>query len=283
MADYSTQYQYFATDSENSSINKLPLYKIRNSTQDPFFLDFNLKKWFHDDVYLWKISENSIHPTNEYRPELALNGEAVVGNSLLPMSIWTQSLVRRQERKSETIVNCTEDEPKEPNEQLHNAINPYYMFDESIDSDNTKPIASNRQFMENHLFERIDFYHLIQANSQSQGKKYKKYTTRYEILIDPEHIVLYQISKRLIGAKGCNMKRINSNTGAKLRLRGIGSGYYEGNSRKEARERLHLCVSAPSNVAFAKTCDMVESLLEEVAEHYRKLLSGDVEFRDDTT
>ena len=35
------------------------------------------------------------------------------------------------------------------------------------------------------------------------------------------------MARRIIGAKGTNMKRIVKQTEAKLRLRGVGSGYFE--------------------------------------------------------
>ena len=62
-----------------------------------------------------------------------------------------------------------------------------------------------------------------------------KYTCRYDIQIPNERE--FQVARRLIGAKGCNMKRIISHCSknmpqamevVKLRLRGKGSGFKEG-------------------------------------------------------
>jgi len=118
------------------------------------------------------------------------------------------------------------------------------------------------------FYERIDFYHLASFSSTTNSRKVKKYTSRYDIIIKPDDVITYQISRRVIGPKGCNMKKINASTGAKLRLRGIGSGYYEGVARKEAKEPLHLCISAPTNKAFVVTCEMVENLLTQVGKYY---------------
>lgn len=66
------------------------------------------------------------------------------------------------------------------------------------------------------------------------------------------------MARRIIGAKGINMKKIietaldqhsdkkasNSNEALKLRLRGRGSGYKEGPEQLESEEDLHLCISA---------------------------------------
>mmetsp|Transcript_9776 Transcript_9776/g.12070 ORF Transcript_9776/g.12070 Transcript_9776/m.12070 type:complete len:101 (-) Transcript_9776:957-1259(-) len=69
------------------------------------------------------------------------------------------------------------------------------------------------------------------GNSDSSAK----YTCRYDIQIPNERE--FQVARRLIGAKGCNMKRIISQCQknmpqvsevVKLRLRGKGSGFKEG-------------------------------------------------------
>ena len=89
-----------------------------------------------------------------------------------------------------------------------------------------------------------------QFNQNIEEKNYGKYTCKYEILIPNDKE--FQVARRLIGSKGCNMKRIlnecksnnNINDNIKLRLRGRGSGYKEGPQNKESDEPLHLCISA---------------------------------------
>ena len=67
------------------------------------------------------------------------------------------------------------------------------------------------------------------------GDGQAKYTCRYDIQIPNERE--FQVARRLIGAKGCNMKRVISHCSknmpqamevVKLRLRGKGSGFKEG-------------------------------------------------------
>ena len=65
-----------------------------------------------------------------------------------------------------------------------------------------------------------------QFNQNIEEKNYGKYTCKYEILIPNDKE--FQVARRLIGSKGCNMKRIlnecksnnNINDNIKLRLRG---------------------------------------------------------------
>uniref|UniRef100_A0A7S1MJU3 RRM domain-containing protein n=1 Tax=Alexandrium catenella TaxID=2925 RepID=A0A7S1MJU3_ALECA len=96
----------------------------------------------------------------------------------------------------------------------------------------------------------------------------KKYTCRF--LIGIENDKEFQVARRLIGSKGCNMKRIVKQTEAKLRLRGVGSGYFEGSSQKESPEPLQLCVSCMSLDGYRTAVQEVKELLLRVYEEYRQ-------------
>ena len=67
----------------------------------------------------------------------------------------------------------------------------------------------------------------------------------------------FQVVRRLIGSKGCNMKKIvdscksGDQSNVKLRLRGRGSGYKEGPQNRESEDPLHLCISAKNQESLA--------------------------------
>ena len=115
-----------------------------------------------------------------------------------------------------------------------------------------------------------------QFNQNTEEKNYGKYTCKYEILIPNDKE--FQVARRLIGSKGCNMKRIlnecksnnNINDNIKLRLRGRGSGYKEGPQNKESDEPLHLCISAKNQEEMKKACAKVDDLLNSIYEDYKK-------------
>jgi hypothetical protein len=90
------------------------------------------------------------------------------------------------------------------------------------------------------------------------------------------------VAKKIIGAKGCNMKQIidgalqgtnydplKENDLVKLRLRGKGSGFKEGPAKRESDEPLHLCVSAKYHDLYLKACELVESLLLKIYADYK--------------
>eukprot|EP00930_Biecheleria_cincta_P051244 TRINITY_DN363_c0_g2_i1.p1 TRINITY_DN363_c0_g2~~TRINITY_DN363_c0_g2_i1.p1 ORF type:complete len:483 (-),score=89.23 TRINITY_DN363_c0_g2_i1:135-1583(-) len=99
------------------------------------------------------------------------------------------------------------------------------------------------------------------------GKGQRKFTCRFIIGIENDKD--FQVARRIIGAKGANMKKIVKHTDAKLRLRGVGSGYFEGTGQKESSEPLQLCISCTSEEGYRLAVKNVEELLHRVYDEYR--------------
>ena len=159
---------------------------------------------------------------------------------------------------------------------------------------NQAKIMINPQFMQN----QMKNFQAIQNNNNNneqnnttennnsinnEEKNFGKYTCKYEILIPNDKE--FQIARRLIGSKGCNMKNIieecklidknnsnlnNINDIIKLRLRGKGSGYKEGPQNKESDDPLHLCISAKNKEIMNKACECVNELLIKIYDDYKK-------------
>eukprot|EP00927_Polykrikos_kofoidii_P071190 TRINITY_DN67497_c0_g1_i1.p1 TRINITY_DN67497_c0_g1~~TRINITY_DN67497_c0_g1_i1.p1 ORF type:complete len:639 (-),score=107.93 TRINITY_DN67497_c0_g1_i1:105-2021(-) len=98
-------------------------------------------------------------------------------------------------------------------------------------------------------------------------KGVRKYTCRFLIGIESDKE--FHVVRRIIGQNGQKMKRIFSQTDAKLRLRGKGSGYFEGANHKESSESLQLCISCTSPSGYKAAVTLAEELLEEVYAEYR--------------
>jgi len=130
-------------------------------------------------------------------------------------------------------------------------------------------------------------YHNNSSNQNDYESKDKylsngKYTCKFYVQIDNDNE--FQVARRLIGAKGCNMKKIVElcskgpegnflNDAVKLRLRGRGSGYKEGPMNKESEEPLHLCISSKFLENYKGACGLVQELLTSVYDEYKKFLS----------
>lgn len=98
-------------------------------------------------------------------------------------------------------------------------------------------------------------------------KGVRKYTCRF--LIGIENDKDFHVVRRIIGANGSNMKHIFEQTDAKLRLRGRGSGYFEGAGHKESAEPLQLCVSCTSEDGYKLAVALAEALLENIYSEFR--------------
>merc|ERR1712228_1070806 len=80
----------------------------------------------------------------------------------------------------------------------------------------------------------------------------------------------FRVVRKLLGPAGAHMKRINSETGAKLRLRGRGSKFLEGAEQQESQDPLMLCVSAPDQDAYHRAVELVQEVLQGVYREYRE-------------
>lgn len=99
----------------------------------------------------------------------------------------------------------------------------------------------------------------------------RKQTCRFDIPIESDSD--FQVSRRIIGSKGTNMKHIVKQSDAKLRLRGKGSGYLEGPNKQESHEALHLCVSCTDEVGYKVAVREVKKLLQNVCQEYKEYLT----------
>jgi len=105
------------------------------------------------------------------------------------------------------------------------------------------------------------------VSGDNSPSRVRKFTCRFDVGITNEKT--FQVARRIIGSKGANMKKIFKETGAKLRLRGQGSGFLEGASQQESPEALHLCISAKKIDEYQNAVRKVEELLQGVYREYR--------------
>ena len=122
-------------------------------------------------------------------------------------------------------------------------------------------------------------YYEVYDPYQTEEDQGVKYTCRYEIQIDNEKE--FQVARRVIGSKGANMKRIieecslgfdknvNPYEIVKLRLRGKGSGFKEGQNQLESDDPLNLCISSKYKEKYEYACSEMEILLRQVYEQFK--------------
>ena len=104
-----------------------------------------------------------------------------------------------------------------------------------------------------------------------------KYICKFYLQIEGDKE--FQVIKRIIGAKGNNLKRIidycSKGPGGvympdaiKLKLKGVGSGYKEREGDK--KEPLYLCVISKYQDKYKKACSFVIELIINIYEEYKR-------------
>ena len=104
-----------------------------------------------------------------------------------------------------------------------------------------------------------------------------KYICKFYLRIEADKE--FQVIKRIIGAKGSNLKRIidycSKGPGGvyipdaiKLKLKGVGSGYREKEGDK--KEPLNLCVISKYQDKYKKACSFVIELIINIYEEYKR-------------
>jgi len=116
-----------------------------------------------------------------------------------------------------------------------------------------------------------------QVNINNNEKGNIKYICKFYLQIEGDKD--FQVIKRIIGAKGCNLKRIidycSKGPGGvyvpdaiKLKLKGVGSGYRERDGDK--KEPLNLCVISKYQDKYKKACSFVIELIINIYEEYKR-------------
>jgi len=103
--------------------------------------------------------------------------------------------------------------------------------------------------------------------SKGSGKGNEKF--QCQIIVGIEEDSKFRVVRRLIGSAGANMKDINERSGAKLRLRGRGSKFLEGDEQKESTDDLMLCLSTQDKEGYETAIRMASELLEGIHRSYR--------------
>lgn len=100
-----------------------------------------------------------------------------------------------------------------------------------------------------------------------------KYVCNYNVQIEQDE--QFNVTTRIIGVKGSILKRIifescirYNDFSTKVRLRGKGSGYKEGDKKEESNEPLQLCVSSLNSTTYCLCCQYIEMLLNRIYYDY---------------
>ena len=152
-------------------------------------------------------------------------------------------------------------------------------FSDPVSAFFAQKVFNNKEIPELDLTLAVSFYVEERRRvpfADIQNTSSSKLTARFDVMIENDDE--FQVARRIIGAKGINMKTIvekcckglngPAHDIVKLRLRGKGSGFKEGPERMESIDRLHICVSSKYQDRLQMAAGEVEKLLDAVYVEY---------------
>ena len=83
----------------------------------------------------------------------------------------------------------------------------------------------------------------------------------------------FGLRERLEGPDGSFLSHISKQVGAKVFLRGKGSGYIEPTSKKESFESLHIYISHPNKQGLESARQLCDNLIETVKKDYDSFMA----------
>jgi len=107
------------------------------------------------------------------------------------------------------------------------------------------------------------------SHAASSGVESRSAKPQCQFFIGIAEEPAFKVTSRVLGPHGQHMKAIAEATGAKMRLRGKGSGFLESEDRRESTDELMLCVSAQDWTSYQETVSLVTELLNGVYDQYK--------------
>jgi len=127
--------------------------------------------------------------------------------------------------------------------------------------------AANAASLQQHQESGVDVASLILPPGDNRSF-YPKCCCVFPVMLEDDQE--FCLVKRILGKGGCNMRQIAEECNAKVRLRGIGSGFREGPERQEANVPLEINLSCTYYDEYAEAVGRLAKLLQDLYVHYRR-------------
>ena len=80
----------------------------------------------------------------------------------------------------------------------------------------------------------------------------------------------FNVRAKIVGPQGLFVKHIQQETGARVQIKGIGSGFIESETGRESDDPMHVHVSGPEQIMVDKAKEFAEDLLVVVREKWQE-------------
>ncbi|KAG0151681.1 hypothetical protein CROQUDRAFT_86297 [Cronartium quercuum f. sp. fusiforme G11] len=90
----------------------------------------------------------------------------------------------------------------------------------------------------------------------------------HKIEIGLESLRNFNVRAKVVGPGGMFVKHIQSETGSRVQIKGVGSGFYETDTGTESTDPMHINITGPDDAQNLKAKELAEDLLEVVKEKW---------------
>ncbi|GHJ86314.1 hypothetical protein NliqN6_2716 [Naganishia liquefaciens] len=84
----------------------------------------------------------------------------------------------------------------------------------------------------------------------------------------------FNVRAKVVGPGGMFVKYIQSETGTRVQIKGLGSGFYENETGAESPEPMHINIAGPDEAQVARAKELAQDLLDVVRGEYEKARQG---------
>jgi len=109
----------------------------------------------------------------------------------------------------------------------------------------------------------------IQGQREAQPRERRRWPEE-KLVIGLESLRNFNVRAKVVGPAGLFVKHIQQETGTKVQIKGIGSGFLDPETGREADEPMHINVAGPDEGQVARAKDLAEDLINTVRDEWQK-------------
>ncbi|KDN39953.1 hypothetical protein K437DRAFT_258837 [Tilletiaria anomala UBC 951] len=127
------------------------------------------------------------------------------------------------------------------------------------------------QLIEDRAAKRLEWENQARPKDTGwQGKGERRKWPEEKVFIGLESLRNFNIRAKVVGPGGLFVKYIQSETGTRVQIKGIGSGFIDLDTGRESDEPMHISISGPDENMLVEAKRLAEDLLEVVRIEYGK-------------
>ncbi|POW14413.1 hypothetical protein PSTT_02872 [Puccinia striiformis] len=130
-----------------------------------------------------------------------------------------------------------------------------------------KGIAKVNELIEQDLGPLTEAPFVHQRRERREPRERQKWP-EHKLEIGLENLRNFNVRAKVVGPGGMFVKYIQSETGSRVQIKGVGSGFYESDTGAESTEPMHINITGPDDTQNIKAKELAEDLLEVVKEKW---------------